>query len=418
MSTRFRTGLPRLAWLALLSASAAVASPQSEAPPPATLAQAFAAAWARQPEALASASQREAAQQQRHAAERWTAEPPALELSLRSDRKLGRYEKGQREQELGIALPLWLPGERQRSQALAEAELAAVDSRSAAAAWRLAGSLREAWWASQRAAQNQALALAREESAAALARDVQRRVAAGELARSDGHQAEGLLAAARAEAALARAEASQAALALRALGVSATPDVQPEPLPADRAGETEPDAAHPALRELEDRRLLAERGRALAATQGRANPELTLSTNRERGAFGEDYGRSLALALKFPLGNEAGQRARLASASAAAIEAEAQLMLERQRLAAELAGARARLDAAELALGAARHRAALAEETRGFIAKSFRLGESDLPTRLRVELEAFEAQRQQALAQLARHQAVSALRQALGLLPQ
>lgn len=175
MSTRSRTGLRRLAWLALLAASAASASPQTESPPPATLAQAFAAAWARQPEALAGASQREAAQQQRRAAERWTVEPPSLELTLRTDRKLGRYEKGQREQELGIAVPLWLPGERQRSQELATAELAAVDSRAAAAAWRLAGSLREAWWGLQRARQNEALAQAREQGAAALAHDVQDR---------------------------------------------------------------------------------------------------------------------------------------------------------------------------------------------------------------------------------------------------
>jgi cobalt-zinc-cadmium efflux system outer membrane protein len=425
MSTRIRTGWHRLAWLALLSAGAAAAAPlQADAPPPEpqplppiTLAQAFEAAWARQPETLAGPSQREAAQQLGQAARRWSPEPPALSLNLRSDRYLGR-QAGQREQELGIAVPLWLPGERQRSQALAAAELAAVDSRSTAAAWRLAGSLREAWWAQQRARQNEALAQARERSAAALARDVQRRVAAGELARSDAHQAEGLLAAARAEAALAQAEATQATLALQALGVTAPPAELPEPLPADLPPGTEPDPAHPALRELEDRRQLAERSRALAATQGRANPELTLSATRERGAFGEDYGRSLTLGFKLPLGNEAGQRAKLATAGAAALEAEAQLMLERQRLAADQAGARARLAATELALQAAEQRARLAAEARGFIEKSFRLGESDLPTRLRVELEAFEAQRQQALARLARHQAVSTLRQALGLLPQ
>ncbi|MFY8119533.1 MAG: TolC family protein [Roseateles sp.] len=423
MLTRFRTGLRRLsgrtglAGLALLSAGALA---QADTPP-ITLAQAFEAAWARQAEALSAPTLREAARQQGQAARRWSAEPPTLELSLASDRYLGR-NSGQREQSLGLTLPLWRPGERQSSQALADAELAAVDSRSAAAAWRLAGSLREAWWARQRARQNEALAQARERSAAALARDVQRRVAAGELARSDAHQAEGLLAAARAEAALARAESTQALLALKALGVGAEPEERPEPLPelARELGPEvgEPGLAHPALRELQDRRLLAERQRALAATQGRANPELSLSSSRERGDFGEAYGRNLSLGLKLPLGNEAGQRARLATAGSALIEAEAQLNLERQRLGSELAGARARLEAAEQALDAARQRARLATEAHGFIEKSFRLGQSDLPTRLRVELEAFEAQRQQALAQLARHQAVSALRQALGLLPQ
>jgi cobalt-zinc-cadmium efflux system outer membrane protein len=41
-----------------------------------------------------------------------------------------------------------------------------------------------------------------------------------------------------------------------------------------------------------------------------------------------------------------------------------------------------------------------------------------LPTRLRVEIEAVEAQRQAAVARIAVAGAVSALRQALGLLPE
>jgi cobalt-zinc-cadmium efflux system outer membrane protein len=60
----------------------------------------------------------------------------------------------------------------------------------------------------------------------------------------------------------------------------------------------------------------------------------------------------------------------------------------------------------------------LAAESRGFFDKSFRLGETDLPTRLRIEAEAADAQRQQARAGIDLAAAVSAWRQALGLLPQ
>ena len=60
----------------------------------------------------------------------------------------------------------------------------------------------------------------------------------------------------------------------------------------------------------------------------------------------------------------------------------------------------------------------LARESRGFFDKSFRLGESDLPTRLRIELEAVEAERQNARARIELAAAISALRQALGLLPE
>jgi outer membrane protein, heavy metal efflux system len=45
------------------------------------------------------------------------------------------------------------------------------------------------------------------------------------------------------------------------------------------------------------------------------------------------------------------------------------------------------------------------------------LGETDLPTRLRIEAEASDAERQAARAQVDLAAAISAWRQALGLLP-
>jgi cobalt-zinc-cadmium efflux system outer membrane protein len=66
---------------------------------------------------------------------------------------------------------------------------------------------------------------------------------------------------------------------------------------------------------------------------------------------------------------------------------------------------------------AAERRAALARETRGFYDRAFRLGQADLPTRLRIELDAAEAERQAAQARIALAQALSSVRQALGLMP-
>lgn len=62
--------------------------------------------------------------------------------------------------------------------------------------------------------------------------------------------------------------------------------------------------------------------------------------------------------------------------------------------------------------------AELAGATRGFVAKAFALGEADWPTRLRAEQDAVQAERQALRARIDAAAAVSALRQALGLLPQ
>lgn len=95
-----------------------------------------------------------------------------------------------------------------------------------------------------------------------------------------------------------------------------------------------------------------------------------------------------------------------------------QARLARERLLGELEAARLAFESARAQMTAAEKRARLAQESRGFFEKSFRLGETDLPTRLRIELEATDAKRQAALARLDQAAAISSLRQALGLLPE
>ena len=109
---------------------------------PLTLQQAFEAAWSRQPEAESLAVRRDAADARRQGADSWTAEPPALEVSAKTDQL--NKNQGSREYVAGIALPLWLPGERARTGALADAESKATASRALAAQLRIAATVREA----------------------------------------------------------------------------------------------------------------------------------------------------------------------------------------------------------------------------------------------------------------------------------
>lgn len=413
----------RRAWLAALAAGALHAHAQvsalEAAPAQASafsLKQAFDAAWSRQPEALALPSRREAARAGQQAAQAWTPGPPAFEASHKSDR-LTRND-GARELEVGIAVPLWLPGERKGSGALANAEAAAVESRVGAARLRLAATVREAWWNWQRAGIDVEIARAQLASARRLASDVARRAQAGELARADRHQADGAVAAAEAGVAHAEATAVAALQQVKAL-VGAAPVSPPATGPVAEAEPTPGDAqTHPGLAELQDRAAVAERGAALASTQPRAHPELTLSTTRERGAMGERYGQTLTLAVRIPFSAGPRHDAQVATARAEVAEAQAQLDLDRARLQSERDAAVARVHAARAQLAAAERRATLARETRGFFEQSFRLGETDLPTRLRIEADASEAERQAARSRIELAAAISAWRQALGLLPQ
>ncbi|CAM3601181.1 Cobalt-zinc-cadmium efflux system outer membrane protein [Paracidovorax anthurii] len=422
---------------ALAGLSAGMAPAQTAAPPQALeataarepvgtpLARLFEAAWAAQPEALAAGERSRAAAARRQAARQWTADSPAVSLSAKTDRFNGR--EGAREYEAGVALPLWLPGERARTARLAEAEEDAERGRLEAARLRTAGLVRDAWWQWLRAGAGLELAQGRLQNARALAGDVARRVQAGDLALVDRHQAEGAVATASAGVAEAEGAVSAARLGLDALAPGALAALESHGLRMDDPGVVElvpPSAgaapegdAHPALRELRQKADVARRAADLIAVQQRTNPELSVLTTRDRGARGEAYQQSLTVAVRIPFGGGSRHEARLATALADATEAEAQLEREQARVRADIGSARARHAAAQAQWEAARQRETLAAATRGFVQKSFALGETDLPTRLRIEQESTEAGREALRARLDRDAAVSALRQALGLVP-
>ena len=376
------------------------------------LARTFAEAWQRQPVAAALHERQRGAAALRAAADAWTAAPPSVEIGTRSDRFNRR--NGAREHEIGLVLPLWLPGERSGSQALAAAEADVAAGRGEMQRLRLAQVLRESWWGWQSARNELALAGERLAAAARLRDDVARRFAAGDLSRADLNQVAGALA--QSQAQQAEAQAVELGLRHRLESLSGRPvgdvEVQYEPEPAAAPAE------HPALRELAAQSEVARRQVDLARAQGRANPELMLSTRSDRAAYGERSEQTWALALRVPFGAGPRQDARVAPANAEAIEAGVELERERERLGLEAAALRAQVAAARRQLAAAEQRAGLARENRGFYEKSFRLGESDLPTRLRIDSEAFEAERALGRARIALAQGISQWRQSLGLLPE
>jgi len=404
-------------WILLLglaascSVSAQQASPVAIAGSPTlTIRHAVDAAWQRSADGRAVDARRDEAAARRDAAASWTPEPPSLTLSQRSDRF--HRNDGMREVEAELEVPLWMPGSRAAAAALADAEGGALEAGLALARLKLAGEVREAVW-SLRLAQNDLEANRRRVAEAeALAADVQRRVAAGDLARIDANSAQGALQQARA----AQAEAQARLLREQRLYTALTGLPQP---PADH----EADAAaaeldsHPGLI---GKRRTAELARARlhqASTTTRDAPELILGVTRERGDSGERYANTTTIGVRVPFGTDARNRPQIGAANAELIEAEAIATLERERLLAELDAARDELEQARRVEAFAVERARLAADTRQLLVKSFSLGQIDLPTRLRAENEHFDAELALSRARLEAGRAASRLQQAYGLLP-
>lgn len=102
------------------------------------------AAWQRSVAARDAEGQRRRADADRAVASSVWAAPPSLAISHRDDRL--QSNAGRRETEIGVAVPLWLPG--QRSARAGTAEVAAAQAKAAeqVARLRLAGEVREAAW--------------------------------------------------------------------------------------------------------------------------------------------------------------------------------------------------------------------------------------------------------------------------------
>lgn len=408
---------PLAGTLAPASPLAPQTTPQATAEP--TLADAIEQAWQRAIQAAQARSEAAQALAGQAQSAPWLAGAPSLSLSHRSDR--WHQDRGQNEQELALALPLWWPGQRGARQAEAAASLGAADQRSQALRWQLATEVRLAAWGlqgAQQALQASEQALAQLQ---ALSQDVSRRVRAGDLAPADEMAAQAEALAAHKQV-LAQQLGLQQALASwqQLTGLASTPampDVQPAPTPPP-AQATGPDGTiHPEA-------LLAERDVAVAEARLAAArhpqmdaPELSIGLRRDVAAQGSHAERSLTLGLRLPLGTEARQQGPQRIAQAELALARTQQARTLERLHTERALAEQGLQAAQAQLASDTARCALLAQRATLIAQAFRAGEAALPDLLRAMDATHQAQAELARQRAATGQAQARLHHAQGTQP-
>ena len=376
-----------------------------------TLRDAFEGAWRRQPTARATGAREDELAAKRDSATALFPEPPSVNFGYRTDRPT--QDLGIRELEGVVSLPVWTPGTRDAAQALAQAESEQFDSSLRAQRWRLAGEVREAYWQARLAATELELAQRKVDEAVALAADVERRLKAGDLARSDLNQARVVEQLARAAVAETRARAYRGAQTFSVLtGLKSLPTLS-EPV-----AESYPELdRHPQLEAAGRATATARAKLGQATTATRDPPEIEVGMRRERSAFGEPYANSVIVGIKLPFGTDARNRPRITAANAELIEADATLMLERQKIAADIEGAAVELEQAREVENLAAERFRLAADTQTLFSRAFTLGELDLPARLRAENERFDAELALTRARVEVGRAISRLNQARGLLP-
>ncbi len=340
------------------------------------------------------------------------AQDPALRATYLSDRLTD--DTGAYEWEAMLDVPLWMPGQRTARRGVATALDGQAEGLERLLRWEMTGRVRETVWEvalAQGGLRQAEQALA---SAEALAATVDKRFAAGELARVDLLVARQETLDRAAERQSAQREVDAALTRYRHLtGQSRLPDTLVETVADLEALPTD----HPLLDEADSALALARAERTQTQRDRVGNPILSFGGQTVRDARGVDSTEAMQLEVSIPFG--------LASQSAPALAAAQRTYTERTtelhhiRREAELVLASARLDrrGASAARAVAERRHALAREALDLMRRAFDLGEADLTTLLRAEERAREASVALELRGLEQGRAGARLNQALGVVP-
>jgi outer membrane protein, heavy metal efflux system len=400
----FSVSLRILAGSSIFALSAVSASAQS-------LRDAVEAAWQKLPAAQARDARATEIDARRVAANAFSPAPPAIGLEQWNDRPTGNG--GFRKFAGDISWQLWLPGQSRRQLTALSAEEAFFEENIRALRLQVAGEVREAHWQVRMAEAEQAIAQRKTDEAATLAADTERRVNAGTLARIDSNQARAAERQARVTLAEASGRLERARVMLRAL----TGFVRIEGAAETRAPVAPAPESHPHIGALAKSVEAAQAKLAVASGERRDNPEFGIGMFRERSSFTVPFENVVTMRMRIPFATEARNRPRIAAANAEYIEAQATLRRELGRVQAESEAASRELALAQAALGVARERLALTSDSQQLADSAFKLGEYDLPARLRVENERFDAELALARAEIETARLVARLNQAYGLLP-
>lgn len=395
--------------LAQSGVAESAAEPSTTSP---SLAVAVEAAWRLGAASRSLMSRQAGLDARQQAARSWLSGPPSLNLSQRTDRL--NTNQGLREYEAGLSMPLWNPGTRAATSAQVDAERAVLSTEPQAGQLKLAGELRELAASAALAQLERDLTQRKEQEATTLLRDTQRRVQSGESPRIDVLQADAALrlaAVQRVQASTALVQLQSQWRALTGLAMVSRPD---ESMKEAASGSL---LSHPLLASSAASVRAAHSRLKLAETDSREPPELSVGVIRDRSLRSEPALNSLRIGVRIPLGGVNRSAPRIAAARAELDAAQAEFDELERRLEAELITSRDAVASAGLTERLAGERAAFSAEAQSLVAKAYQLGESDLPTRLRTDNEAFEANLSLARARTETQRAVARFHQSSGLLP-
>ncbi len=375
-----------------------------------TLREALDRAWERATQVRVAEARRGEAEASQAIADSWLPEPPSIGLAEKNDRL--NKNNGIREREVELALPLWLPGQRDARQAFATKDAADAEAAVAAARLTIAGDLRTTIWNVATARSEQEIARERLTTAQKLEAEIARREKAGDLARTDLLLTKEETLAAKNALTEAGTRERQAWERYRVLtGLDRLPTLIEEAVAPSTT------VAHPRLRLAQAAVERAHAEMQVAREDRRNPPELSIGMLHTRDTFAGPENNTVRIGIRIPFASEARNAPKVAAANSGLIRAEAEYRQVVAEVDSEQREAQAALDNAEAIYQAAQARAGLASERQALQEKAFALGELGLAEFMRVRAAANEARLELLRATHALAAARARINQARGILP-
>lgn len=377
-----------------------------------TLAQAAQAAYQRDPQFGVLRQRLQEVDARQREAHSLIAGAPEIAARLETDR-YGR-DTGVREYEVYLSAPLWHRGQRAARGAWVQALGQSVNDAQTGRQLEVAARLREAIWDAALKANEADLAQRAWDTARTLAKDIDKRVALGELPRSDALKARAESLRLNTELLSAQAEFKHTLHRYENLtGLTRLPLQRRETQsPLQTIAQD-----HPLLAQARSQVEAARKAVAVARHERVANPRLQLNARQQQAVHTETPTDSLGMQFTLALGIGSHGASMLGAANTALEQAQADLLSTRRRLEARLEETAHELAVARASLDLASQRRALAEEDLRMGTIAFETGEIDLTRLLMTQSTTFNARRAEQNLRINTWLAVALYNQAAGVLP-
>jgi cobalt-zinc-cadmium efflux system outer membrane protein len=336
---------------------------------------------------------------------------PQLELSNLNDVLV--RNRGEMETNVGISVPLWLPGQKAARLGVAESEGKENQLSLEAARLVVAGELRAAVWAVYLSKSESEILAQRLETAEKLESDVAKRLKFGDVARTDFLLSKQETVNARIAIADAKSRLINNMQRYKVLTHS---EILPDN-PQEAVGAVNDGVLHPLLAAGQANSELAQAQLNLAQESRRDATTVGVLYRNQRDGSNTSARDTLGLALTIPFSSDVRNAPLLAKANTALAEVDAR----NQRVIAEIEAnqrdAEAQLESAQTNAQLSVEREQVASERLSLMQRSYQLGETSLVELIRTQSQATEARIELARSSALLFAAQANINQARGITP-